>query len=312
MIYKCSSKGFTSAECATHVAHFDDIRQDAFNLVKGNTHVAHFDKIRQDAFNLVKGNTHVATSDNIRRTAFTLAEVLITLGIIGVVAAMTMPSLIQRHKEKVTVTKVKTALSLLSQTYMLAKADGEGVNDWFPQNSTWTPDEDGNSVQDESGKINQDIFWDKLAPHLKILTRCKASDTSCKKPAELYTLSGDVRNIDLNSYSIINLTNGMTLLGGWISNIDCKEKERCGDFAVDINGIENRPNATGKDIFYFSIQADAISPIFNEEYTMEDYCNIKTSSNRNNGYACTRWIIQNENMDYLHCDDLDWSKSKCD
>ena len=49
MIYKCSSKGFTSAECATHVAHFDDIRQDAFNLVKGNTHVAHFDDIRQDA-----------------------------------------------------------------------------------------------------------------------------------------------------------------------------------------------------------------------------------------------------------------------
>ncbi|MFQ8625261.1 MAG: type II secretion system protein [Candidatus Gastranaerophilaceae bacterium] len=39
--------------------------------------------------------------------AFTLAEVLITLGIIGVVAAMTMPVLIQNHKEKETVAKLK-------------------------------------------------------------------------------------------------------------------------------------------------------------------------------------------------------------
>ena len=35
-------------------------------------------------------------------TAFTLAEVLITLGIIGIVAALTLPSLIQSYKERVT------------------------------------------------------------------------------------------------------------------------------------------------------------------------------------------------------------------
>lgn len=42
-----------------------------------------------------------------RTKGFTLAEVLITLGIIGIVAAMTLPILIQKHQEKVTVTKVK-------------------------------------------------------------------------------------------------------------------------------------------------------------------------------------------------------------
>ena len=40
------------------------------------------------------------------KKAFTLAEVLITLGIIGVVAAMTIPSLINAYRERVTVTKV--------------------------------------------------------------------------------------------------------------------------------------------------------------------------------------------------------------
>lgn len=38
---------------------------------------------------------------------FTLAEVLITLGIIGIVAATTMPAFIANYKEKVLVSQVK-------------------------------------------------------------------------------------------------------------------------------------------------------------------------------------------------------------
>ena len=47
------------------------------------------------AFTLAEGATHVALWNNQRKIAFTLAEVLITLGIIGVVAALTIPALIQ-------------------------------------------------------------------------------------------------------------------------------------------------------------------------------------------------------------------------
>ena len=41
------------------------------------------------------------------KLAFTLAEVLITLGIIGIVAAMTIPTLLAKYQEKQTVTKLK-------------------------------------------------------------------------------------------------------------------------------------------------------------------------------------------------------------
>ena len=41
-----------------------------------------------------------------RLAAFTLAEVLITLGIIGVVAALTLPSLIENHKKQVIVSRL--------------------------------------------------------------------------------------------------------------------------------------------------------------------------------------------------------------
>ncbi|MCM1339796.1 MAG: type II secretion system GspH family protein [Muribaculaceae bacterium] len=47
--------------------------------------------------------------------AFTLAEVLITLGIIGVVAAMTIPGLMSKYREIVTVSKVKETYSILAQ-----------------------------------------------------------------------------------------------------------------------------------------------------------------------------------------------------
>ena len=38
--------------------------------------------------------------DNKKKTAFTLAEVLITLGIIGIVAAMTLPTLIASYNKQ--------------------------------------------------------------------------------------------------------------------------------------------------------------------------------------------------------------------
>ena len=43
--------------------------------------------------------------------AFTLAEVLITLGIIGIIAAMTLPSLIQKQQKKMAANQLKVMYS---------------------------------------------------------------------------------------------------------------------------------------------------------------------------------------------------------
>ena len=65
-----------------------------------------------------------------RCQAFTLAEVLITLGIIGVVAAMTLPVLIQNYQKKATATSVKKAYSELNQIIDRAKADYGDPSGW--------------------------------------------------------------------------------------------------------------------------------------------------------------------------------------
>ncbi|MDR1168777.1 MAG: prepilin-type N-terminal cleavage/methylation domain-containing protein, partial [Heliobacteriaceae bacterium] len=60
---------------------------------------------------------------NVAQKGFTLAEVLITLGIIGIIAALTMPALISDYKEKATVAKLKKVYSIFSQVMLQAQAE---------------------------------------------------------------------------------------------------------------------------------------------------------------------------------------------
>ena len=57
------------------------------------------------------------------KNAFTLAEVLITLGIIGVVAALTLPSLIQNYQKQVWVNQLKKSYSTISQGFYKIMSD---------------------------------------------------------------------------------------------------------------------------------------------------------------------------------------------
>ena len=81
-----------------------------------------------------------------------MAEILITLGIIGIVAAMTMPVLIQNHQKTVTVTSLKKFYSILSQTYSASAADNGLMREW--DTSLF---ENGN--KELSKKLFDKYFW---------------------------------------------------------------------------------------------------------------------------------------------------------
>ena len=65
---------------------------------------------------------------------FTLAEVLITLGIVGVVAAMTIPNLISNNHAKKMHTKLLKANSVIQQAALLAKKDDVDLDDVINNN----------------------------------------------------------------------------------------------------------------------------------------------------------------------------------
>ena len=71
------------------------------------------------------------THNSLKRPAFTLAEVLITLGIIGVVSAMTIPTLMANHRKKVVETKLEKIYSVMNQAINLTNAEYGDVTNWI-------------------------------------------------------------------------------------------------------------------------------------------------------------------------------------
>lgn len=93
--------------------------------------------------------------------AFTLAEVLITIGIIGVVAALTLPSLIENHQKKVVATKLKAFNSIMAQAFNTAKSD---YGDW----DNWDSNIFGDSLSSNGdGKKQLEWLQKYLLPHIK-------------------------------------------------------------------------------------------------------------------------------------------------
>ena len=79
-----------------------------------------------------------------RKVAFTLAEVLITLGIIGVVAAMTLPTLMAKYRANVVETRLAKFYTTINQAIIQSEAVNGDKKYWDITSKGWETDEDGN------------------------------------------------------------------------------------------------------------------------------------------------------------------------
>ena len=176
-----------------------------------------------------------------QRAAFTLAEVLITLGVIGVVAALTMPSLIANYQKKVWVNQLKKTYATLNEGFRQIMVN-EGCTDLI---CAGLMDSNYNFVNNESN-IN------------KIVTTLKLSNV------ETSTSSNSIYDYEIRlfsktypSSSFITLTENSILSGtspdGYIVAMIVPPN----DFfslllTVDVNG-QRKPNILGRDIFMLSL-----------------------------------------------------------
>lgn len=209
-----------------------------------------------------------------KNKGFTLAEVLITLGIIGVVAALTLTSLISKYKEKATVTLVKENYSIFSQALKMVTID-------YPDF--------------ESLKDSQAIF-DEISKHIKKVKSCEIKK-GCM--SETYTkLDGGTISPWDNFGNIKTgvLANGTTF---WIlSRLEDTNKYN-GQIGFDING-NKKPNKLGVDFFHFSFDINGNIKPHPQGYSC---CALHgTNTCGFNGYSCSDWILDHENMDYLKKD----------
>ena len=230
-----------------------------------------------------------------RKLAFTLAETLITLGIIGVVAALTLPSVITNYQEKATVVKLKKCFTQISQAYMNILTE-EGGSD--------------------SLKAGTDVeLMQKFGKYLKYQKVC-GRQRGCF-PSNMYK---SVTGVNYSTFDDNNRDTSRAILADGtlimfnISRVagNSNNKLAFAQIYVDINGFKG-PNQLGRDFFYFYLTPDKVFPGGAQE-TVKWFPEQEFTVNclKQNGFACAAWVIYNENMDYLHCKDLDWStKTKC-
>ena len=181
---------------------------------------------------LAEGATHV-TSPIDGRFGFTLAEVLITLGIIGVVAAMTIPTLITNYQKRETVTRLKSAYAQLQQAIKLSESDNDELGGWDLTTRDW--------------------FDRYLAPYLKV-TKIEFKDLSDINSIPYKQISGGretglaLLRPGFGGSNVYTLLNGIDI----ISANDYGKGSRK-DLIVDINGVNSKPNQFGKDTFYLQL-----------------------------------------------------------
>ncbi|MBP3924598.1 type II secretion system protein [bacterium] len=103
------------------------------------------------------------------KAAFTLAEVLITLGIIGVVAAMTLPALIQNHRNHVAETRLKKFYSAINQAITASEAVNGDRTEWHNASGYNIPE----SGRNEQAKVWFDTY---LKPYMNVIDEGYSSD----------------------------------------------------------------------------------------------------------------------------------------
>ncbi len=222
----------------------------------------------------------ISKSDLHKKVAFTLAEVLITLGIIGVVAALTLPTLIQNNQKKQFQVGLQKGYSELLQALDAYKnANGEPLT---------SKDCYGNAPG---------IFKNLMKPYLKILVDCgdTQADSNYDKCVQnawyseegKYTYKTYSRKTANENY----FDDGqLVLTDGAILMFENPYHAVNLFVSIDVNGFKKGPNQWGVDLFTFQLMEDGkLLPMgMSGTYYVDQgqWCG-KDSNQDLNGIACT-------------------------
>ncbi len=205
---------------------------------------------------------------------FTLAEVLITLGIIGVVAAMTIPTLMQNSQDAEFKSAFKKMYSTTAQAVSSIAYDNGGS-------------------LDDSQFSDNNSFRNLFSNYFSAVKTCDDGDSSCwtcngARKDDYFISGSSVTNTSGQSWwyenrPVIVLKDGTLMNFAYLSST-CQESDGgivapytgtlCGAIFVDVNGCK-APNTWGKDIYYIEVQKNKIFP-------------LGPSSNNNSSMACSK------------------------
>lgn len=214
------------------------------------------------------------------KRAFTLAEVLVTLMIIGVIAAITIPSLRKSAGDREIIAGTKKAYSTVSQAILLAENDNGPIRRWGLIDGT------------DAGVMDA---YEKVKPYFNIARYCGASEKGCWAK-QAYKLDGTLIGSDLACYG--DNCVAFSTADGVNYSIDIGGASAYGittagmnmAFIVDVNG-DKKPNMMGIDMQYFNATSDkGVVPGGLDDTSK---CIAKT-----NGLTCTAILLKENKFTY--------------
>ena len=214
-----------------------------------------------------------------KEAGFTLAEVLITLGIIGIVAALTFPSIIGYYQKKVLQEQFKVAYSMFSQLLLKSEVDLGGkaecyywdVNPYkkyeLADGSPYPSNYNGNMTECK-------VLLDNILSNVEVISKCEgqAYDKGCIPEYEGADTVKQVNDSDMTDDEAYAASSGC---GNFRKNAILNDRDvyvfKNGIifipystgmplYAIDINGKKG-PNKWGYDLFTFQIKSNNFKPL---------------------------------------------------
>ena len=252
-------------------------------------------KNKLNAFTLAEGATHVDMLPTVVKFGFTLAEVLITLGIIGVVAAMTNPTLNNHLRGKKLQSQFMKTYSELNQASRNFYADTD-----MP-------------LRDYQDSIYEGS-WNSTASLKLFMSYFKGSTSESGGNAKGFDTKNNIKNLNLNNQETTQYPCDQSAvfsdMVGRSFVMDDNAKWQNFDFGpkicVDING-KDRPNKWGVDRFVFVFTEDnAVVPFTGIYWNVltghgttpkEKLAELCSTSNTNVAHTCAYFALQNKSPD---------------
>lgn len=246
-----------------------------------------------------------------KKIAFTMAEVLITLGIIGIVAALTIPPLVSNYQKRAYVIKLQKAYA----SFNIALK--QLTNDYGCGTDLACTGLFSDSASSSSFPI-------AIAKYLKISTDCTYSGGyGCfSKFNSNYDGSGSLTDlVDVYYTTFITVDGASYAIWGTTAPAiyaDCKQSaydglgpspmytnSSCGYVYIDVNGPKQGPNYFGRDVFRFFItnqKGAYLYPSGAPEYKYWNsafkYCSDQSLAIPKNGDSCAGRVLETGSMDY--------------
>lgn len=222
-----------------------------------------------------------------KKRAFTLAEVLVTLGIIGVVSAMTLPTLTKNHQRKVYVTQLQKVYNEFSQAGDSFVTSNNAVNLM------------------EAGLDSQAAVNRFIQSQVKTVKNCGSTFTDCFA-SEYKNMNGAVMtNFNAANSSCYALPSGASVCLTYVGRIRIRGNGFV-NMVVDVNGKQG-PNILGRDLFAMGMEDDgSISSTYNPLQRaclplMEDYDECVAENNKTDLQKCQSTTDMSQSGDAAYC-----------